>query len=409
MNEKLQKLYDMAVKELTGNILPWWMTYAVDEENGGFYGEVDNDNKPVAHAPKFITLNARLIWTFASAYRVLGDEKYRKMADRAYDYFVQHFWDAEHNACNTYVDEFGNPTDKHRYIYGNAFAVYGFSEYARATGSKEALEYAQKLVASLEKYVYDPVYKGYFESCKEDWTVDPWTRGVNRLPSDQKTMNTHLHMIEAYTCLLRTDKSKFMQNKVREHLYVMLNKIVDHDIHHYYYFQDRAWNPTTQEISFGHDIEGSWLMMETAEVLGEPEAMRYAQDTCMNIARACYEQGFREDGAMLSEYDPVTGHASQRLSWWEQNEAVVGFLNAWEVTGEEKYLDASLQCFDFADKHFVDHEKGGWFAVLSLDGTQVLSKQKANGPTCPYHNGRMCMEIIERYRRHAAAEGAKTE
>ena len=222
-------------------------------------------------------------------------------------------------------------------------------------------------------------------------------------------MNTHLHMIEAYTCLLRTDKSKFMQNKVREHLYVMLNKIVDHDIHHYYYFQDRAWNPTTQEISFGHDIEGSWLMMETAEVLGEPEAMRYAQDTCMNIARACYEQGFREDGAMLSEYDPVTGHASQRLSWWEQNEAVVGFLNAWEVTGEEKYLDASLQCFDFADKHFVDHEKGGWFAVLSLDGTQVLSKQKANGPTCPYHNGRMCMEIIERYRRHAAAEGAKAE
>ena len=261
VNEKLQKLYDMAVKELTENILPWWMTYAVDEENGGFYGEVDNDNKPVAHAPKFITLNARLIWTFASAYRVLGDEKYRKMADRAYDYFVQHFWDAEHNACNTYVDEFGNPTDKHRYIYGNAFAVYGFSEYARATGSKEALEYAQKLVASLEKYVYDPVYKGYFESCKEDWTVDPWTRGVNRLPSDQKTMNTHLHMIEAYTCLLRTDKSKFMQNKVREHLYVMLNKIVDHDIHHYYYFQDRAWNPTTQEISFGHDIEGSWLMM----------------------------------------------------------------------------------------------------------------------------------------------------
>ena len=279
----------------------------------------------------------------------------------------------------------------------------------KALASKEALEYAQKLVASLEKYVYDPVYKGYFESCKEDWTVDPWTRGVNRLPSDQKTMNTHLHMIEAYTCLLRTDKSKFMQNKVREHLYVMLNKIVDHDIHHYYYFQDRAWNPTTQEISFGHDIEGSWLMMETAEVLGEPEAMRYAQDTCMNIARACYEQGFREDGAMLSEYDPVTGHASQRLSWWEQNEAVVGFLNAWEVTGEEKYLDASLKCFDFADKHFVDHEKGGWFAVLSLDGTQVLSKQKANGPTCPYHNGRMCMEIIERCRRHAAAEGAKAE
>ena len=148
-------------------------------------------------------------------------------------------------------------------------------------------------------------------------------------------MNNHLHLIEAYTCLLRTDKSDFMQNKVREHLYVMLNKIVDHDIHHYFYFQARDWKPTTQEISFGHDIEGTWLMMETAEVLGEPEAMRYTKDTCMNMARACYEQGFRkEDGAMLSEYDPVTGHSSPSFPGGRKNEAVVGFLNAWEVTGE---------------------------------------------------------------------------
>ena len=149
MNAKLQKLYDMAVKELTENLLPWWMTYDVDEENGGFYGEVDNDNKPVPHATKFITLNARLIWTFASAYRVLKDEKYKVMADRAYTYFIRHFWDEAHNACHTRVDEFGNPVDTHRYIYGNAFAVYGLSEYARATGSKEALSYAQKLVASV--------------------------------------------------------------------------------------------------------------------------------------------------------------------------------------------------------------------------------------------------------------------
>lgn len=405
MNAKLQKLYDMAVKELTENLLPWWMTVAVDEENGGFYGAVGNDNVPVPHATKFITLNARLIWTFSSAYRILGDEQYKVMAERAYDYFIKHFWDDAHDACHTRVDEFGNPVDKHRYIYGNAFAIYGLSEYARAFDSEEARSYARRLVASLEKYDYDPVYKGYFESLNEDMTHNPWIHGVNRNPSDEKTMNTHLHLIEAYTCLLRTEKTNLMQRKVREQLYVMLNKIVDHDIHHYYYFQDRAWNPTTQEISFGHDIEGSWLMMETAEVLGEPEAMRYAQDTCMNIARACYEQGFRhEDGAMFSEYDPVTGHASNRLSWWEQNEAVVGFLNAWEITGDEKFLDASLKCFEFADKHFVDHEKGGWFAVLSLDGTQVASAQKQNDYTCPYHNGRMCMEIIERYRRHAAQE-----
>ena len=404
MNEKLQKLYDLAVDELTNNILPWWIEHDVDEEHGGFYGAVTNDNAPVPHATRFITLNARLVWTFSAAYRVMGNPEYKKMADRAYNYFIKYFWDDEYNAANNRVDEFGDPVSKPRYIYGEAFAIYGLSEYARAMGCNEALEYARKLVASLEKHVYDPVYKGYFESCKPDWTHDPWTRGVNRLPTDEKTMNNHLHLIEAYTCLLRTDKSDFMQNKVREHLYVMLNKIVDHDIHHYFYFQARDWKPTTQEISFGHDIEGTWLMMETAEVLGEPEAMRYAKDTCMNMARACYEQGFRkEDGAMLSEYDPVTGHSSSFLSWWEQNEAVVGFLNAWEVTGEEKYLDASLKCFEFAREHFVDHENGGWFARLSLDGKTVLSTDKVNDYTCPYHNSRMCMEIIERYRKLSKA------
>ena len=402
MNEKFTKLYELALKELTENLLPWWMTKAVDNENGGWYGEVGNDDVPVAHAPKFITLNARLVWTFSSAYRILGDEQYKVMADRAYDYFIKHFWDDRYNMCHTYVDEFGNPIDSHRFIYGNAFAVYGLSEYARAMDCEEAREYARKLVASLEKYAYDPQYKGYFEALTEECKYNQWLHGVNRLPTDEKTMNTHLHLIEAYTCLLRTEKTNFMQNKVREHLYVMLNKIVDHDIHHYYYFQDRKWAPTSTEISYGHDIEGSWLMMETAEVLGEPEAMRYAQDTCMNMARACYEQGLTEDGAMNSDYDPATGHKSQRLSWWEQNEAVVGFLNAWEVTGDEKFLDASLRCFEFAEEHFVDHEKGGWYDVLSLDGKKVLSKQKQNGPTCPYHNGRMCMEIIERYRKHMA-------
>ena len=400
MNEKFTKLYELALKDLTENLLPWWMTTAVDNENGGWYGEVNNDDKPVAHAPKFITLNARLVWTFSSAYRILGDEKYKEMADRAYDYFIKHFWDDRYDMCHTYVDEFGKPIDSHRYIYGNAFAVYGLSEYARATGSEEALDYARKLVAALEKYAYDPEYKGYYEALTEQCKYSPWLRGVNRLPTDVKTMNNHLHLIEAYTCHLRSEKTNFMQSKVREHLYVMLNKIVDHDIHHYFVFQDRAWKPTSTEISYGHDIEGSWLMMETAEVLGEPEALRYTRDICVNIARACLEQGLTEDGAMKTEYDPATGHASKYLSWWEQNEAVVGFLNAWELTGEEKFLDASLKSMEFALEHFVDHEKGGWYTGTTLDGKTIVTKQKSNGYTCPYHNARMHMEIIERYRKH---------
>ncbi len=399
VNAKFDRLYEMAYKELTENLMPWWIKYSVDEENGGFYGEVDNDNKPIEGATKFITLNARLIWTFSSCYRVLGDEKYLVYAKRAYDYFVKHFWDEETEGAHTRLNAKGEVIDDHKFIYGNAFAIYGFSEYARATGDQKALSYAQRLAKRLDKHVYDPVNKGYLEAFTRDWKHDPWIRGVNRLPSDEKTMNTHLHLIEAYTCLLRSDKS--FKSKVREHLYVMINKIVDHNIHHYYYFQDRRWNPTTPEISYGHDIEGSWLMMETAEVLGEPEAEKFAREVCVNMARACYDEGRTAQGAMLTEYDPSTGHVAQRLSWWEQNEAVVGFLNAWEMTGEEKFLDASLQCMEYIDKYFVDHKNGGWFAGLDLEG-KLRSNLKVSGPICPYHNARMCLEIIERYRKHKA-------
>ena len=213
-------------------------------------------------------------------------------------------------------------------------------------------------------------------------------------------MNTHLHLLEAYTSLCRVDDSDKTRNSLRQQLYVMLNKIVDHDIHHYFYYQARDWKPTTPEVSFGHDIEGSWLMMETTEVLGEPEAHRAARDTCVQIARACLEQGQREDGAMQSEFDPRTGHIGQFISWWEQNEAVVGFLNAWEMTGEEKFLDASLKTFEFIQDRFVDDKLGGWFSILDFDARKPLNPYKLNDGICPYHNGRMNFEIIERFRRY---------
>ncbi|MDR3084777.1 MAG: AGE family epimerase/isomerase [Christensenellaceae bacterium] len=401
MNPKFEKLYQLAYKDLTENLLPWWEKYDVDEEFGGFYGEVGLDNKPIEKANKFITLNARLIWTFASAYRVLGDERWKKLADRAYNYFIEHFYDRKNGGFYTTVDYKGDVVDDHKFIYGNAFALYGLSEYARATGSEEALKYAYEQMQNLDKHVYDPQYKGYYEAATADWRVNPWIHGVNRVPSDVKTMNTHLHMIEAYTCHLRVNKAPYVQNKVREHLYVMLNKIVNNETHHYHYFQARDWTPTSTGITYGHDIEGSWLMLETAEVLGEPEAHRKTRDVCVNIARACYEEAFDPRGGLRTEYDPATGEKSERFGWWEQNEAVVGFLNAWEETRDEKFLDASLKTLEFTLEHFVDHERGGWYTGTDLEGNPNRERGlKVAGPICPYHNGRMSMEIIERYHKH---------
>ena len=402
MNAKLQRLYDMAVGDLTENLMPWWMEKAVDPVNGGFYGEVDSDGRPTPDAPKFITLNARLVWTFASVYRVLGDEKYLAMANRAYAYFAEHFLDREYGGYYTLLDSRGNVLDDHKFIYGNAFALYGLSEYARATGSEEALSLAWEQARILEK-ASDTQYKGYYETAARDWTPTPWLRGVNRNPTDVKTMNSHLHLLEAFACHLRVNRNPFMRNRVRQLLHIMLNRIVDGDIHHYHCYFDRAWNPTSWEISFGHDIEGSWLMLEAAEVLNEAETLRRVRDVGVNMARAALEEGFTEEGAMLTEFDPVSGHRSKTLSWWEQNEAVVGFLNAWEQTGDEAFLDASLQCFEYINRHFIDREKGGWHPTLTLNGDSC-SRSKANGWICPYHNSRMSLEIIERYRRHLAKE-----
>ena len=405
IDPRFQKLYDMAREEVTGNILPWWMTYAVDNENGGFYGEVDNNNKPVEKADKFITLNARLIWTFSSAYRIFGDETYKEMADRAYGYFIRYFWDEETEGFHKNLDYQGGVLDDTKYIYGNAFAIYDLSEYARAIGSKEALLYAQRLQRRLELKPRDHTYKGYYEGTDREWNYSPWIMGVNRYPTDVKTMNTHLHLLEAYTCLFRVDQSPKLRAKLREHLYLMLNKIVDKDIHHFYYYQDRQWNPTSADISFGHDIEGSWLMLEAAEVLGEKEALEYAKRVCANMARACLEEGFTDEGAMAGEYHPETDHLDvSRFGWWEQNETTVGFLNAWELTGEDRFLDAALKSYEFQDRYFVDHEKGGWFAVVDGKTKKPVYPRKVSGPVCPYHNGRMCFEIIERYRRLAKGE-----
>lgn len=399
MNPKVKYLYDFALKELTEDLLPWWIANTVDQEKGGFYGEVGNDNRPYPEADKHIVINARILWTFSSAYRVLGKPEYREMADRAFCYFRDHFWDGKNCCAYRTVDASGIPLDRGIMVYGNSFAIYGLSEYYRATGCQEALEMAMQLVGKLEHFAYDRQYKGYFETFTMDWKHTPWVRGVNRLPSDEKTMNTHLHLLESYTCLLRCEHTPFMQNKVREMLYFMVNNIIDRDIHHFYYFQDRQWKPTSRVISFGHDIEGSWLMMESAEVLGEDETLRAVRDTCVQMARACFEEGLRQDGAMLTDHDPMTGENSKVLSWWEQNETVVGLTNLWQVTGDEKYLDGAVKCADFCKQHFIDRENGGWFALLSEDGTQVVSDRKASGFICPYHNTRMCLELIERYRR----------
>lgn len=397
---KFTHLYEMAKKELLEDILPFWEKYDVDEENGGFYGVVTREGMPVKGGTKCLVLNARLVWTFASAYRILKDEKYLKLAKRAYDYFCEYFIDKQYGGCYFMLDCKGNAIDDKKFVYGQAFAIYALSEYCRATGDTEARDKAVAIRDLLEQHAYTPDHPGYIEILARDWSYNPANQGSNINPEAEatKTMNTHLHLIEAYTGLLRVLRTPEQIAKVRQHLNIMLDKVYDSEIHHFKMFFRDDWSWTTPEISYGHDIEGTWLMTETAEVLGEKGMEEKSAPKCLAMAAACLEESILPDGSMIYEYNPVTRHINTNRSWWVQAETVVGFLNAWQMSGEQRFLDASLKAFEYIDLFVVDHEYGEWFTMLGNSG-EVLSgyESKIDGWKCPYHNARMCFEIIERY------------
>ena len=401
MEQKLSRMLDFAVNDLNNNLLPWWMKHLPDEKNGGFYGVVNADNTPNEQADRFIVLFARLIWTFSAAFRVTGIDKYRGMADRAYDYFTTRFYDDKHGGFFTSIHYDGTPSLEHKHVYGNAFAIYALAEYARAFKCDGAIRRAQETVDILDRFMYDEQYQGYYETASRSWARTPSVRGMNRHEDELKTMNTHLHLIEAYTNLLRVNESSALRSRVRRLLYIFLNKIINRDTHHFHYFQLRDWTSTTAEESFGHDIEGSWLLYETAEVLGEAEALSDTRGVSLNMARAVYEDGIHACGALNSEYDPVKKTFVPQFSWWEQAETVVGFLNAWELSGEEKFLDISMNALDYIDAHFIDRERGGWQAHVSPEHKPDIAMHKATGFLCPYHNARMSLEIIERCEKRA--------
>lgn len=397
---KFTHLYEMAKKELLEDILPFWEKYDVDEENGGFYGVVTREGMPVKGGTKCLVLNARLVWTFASAYRILKDEKYLKLAKRAYDYFCEYFIDKQYGGCYFMLDCKGNAIDDKKFVYGQAFAIYALSEYCRATGDTEARDKAVAIRDLLEQHAYTPDHPGYIEILARDWSYNPANQGSNINPEAEatKTMNTHLHLIEAYTGLLRVLRTPEQIAKVRQHLNIMLDKVYDSEIHHFKMFFRDDWSWTAPEISYGHDIEGTWLMTETAEVLGEKDMEEKSAPKCLAMAAACLEESILPDGSMIYEYNPVTRHINTNRSWWVQAETVVGFLNAWQMSGEQRFLDASLKAFEYIDLFVVDHEYGEWFTMLGNSG-EVLSgyESKIDGWKCPYHNARMCFEIIERY------------
>jgi len=387
-------------QELTGDILPFWMRHAADRENGGFHGAIDCDLRVEKQAPRASVINARILWTFSAAARVLGDAAYRKTADAAYQYIVDKFWDKQYGGVYWMLDYQGNPVSDRKQIYAQAFAAYGMAEYFQATGNAESLEWAQRLYGLIEEQSAEPEYGGYLEARSRDWSALEDLRLSDKDLNCPKSMNTHLHVLEAYTNLLRAWPDSGLRSSLKRLLEVTMDRIVDNSTGHFKMFFENDWTPLTDHVSFGHDIEGSWLMLEAAEVLGDRGLIDRARELAVRLAQAVYDEGLDKDGSIF--YEASHGRlVDPNKHWWAQAEAVVGFYNAFQVSGQEHFRDAAYRAWEYIEDKVVDKVHGEWYAKLKPDGTPFQEHEDSDaclvGPwKCPYHNSRVCFEMMER-------------
>jgi mannobiose 2-epimerase len=393
MNQNLLKLKNQVKAELTDNILTFWAGKMVDKLHGGFYGQISGNDHLVAHADKGGILNARILWSFSSAYLQEKNPLYLEMANRAKSYILDHFFDPEFGGTFWNISFDGKPVDTKKQIYSQAFFIYAFSEHYRATGDESSKEKAIELFRIIEKYSFDRELNGYFEAYSRDWVLLEDLRLSEKDENEKKTMNTHLHILEAYTNLFRVWKNEELEKQLRNLILIFIEKIVNPNSFHLDLFFDENWKTKSTIISYGHDIEASWLIDEAARVLGDQELLGKVQKICIKIAQASCE-GLQPDGSMVYETDK--GHLETDRHWWVQSEAVVGFLNAYELSGEEQWLKKAEDCWKYISEYLVDRAGGEWFWSISEAGIPNRSSDKAGFWKCPYHNSRMCLEVMAR-------------
>ena len=388
-------LFKKEMEDELGNILKYWMEYAKDEVHGGFTGRVNHFNQPDTVADKGSVLNSRILWTFSAAFLATKNPVYGDFAQRAYHYFITHFTDKEHGGVYWSVDYKGNPSDRKKQVYAQSFAIYALSEYYRATGSTGALELVISLFNTIERYSYDNIKGGYIDAFAENWSPMNDLRLSAKDANEKKTMNTHLHVLEAYCNLYSVWADQTLKTKIENLLHNFNTHIIDNSTGHLALFFDENWKPQSTLISYGHDIEAAWLLQEAAETICDTAWIDTTKELAIKLAAAARE-GLDTDGGLWYEYDPANHHLVKEKHWWPQAEAVVGFFNAWQISGQEIYLYYALNTWNFIKKHIRDTKHGEWVWGVRADNVAMQEQDKIGIWKCPYHNSRMCLEMIKR-------------
>ena len=367
---------------LENNILSYWLTKVKDEENGGFYGRVDGNDQVHPVAEKGAVMNARILWAFSAAYRVLKKPEYLEAATRAKEYVRDHFLDREYGGIYWSVDYKGNPLDTKKQTYAIGFAIYGFSEYARATGDKEALDIAISLYHDIEQHAFDAENNGYIEALTREWNPIADMRLSDKDENGSRTMNTHLHIIEPYTNLYRVWKTPDLEKSIRNLLDIFTDKLLNKETYHLDLFFNDEWEGKRNIESYGHDIEASWLLHEIALVLDDKEVLHKIERIIRRIADAA-DEGLRPDGSMVYEHWKDGDKFDLQRQWWVQCENIIGHIDLYQYFRTEENLLVAISCWNYVAKHLLDAKNNGYIEALTREWNPIadmrLSDKDENG------------------------------
>ena len=381
--------------ELTANILPFWTDAARDPRHGGIIGLIEEDGTPHPDAPKGAVLHARALWTFSAAFRALADDSLRAAADAAAEHFTASFVDPTFGGVFWMIDARGQPMDERKHVYAQAFAIYALAEHFRATRNERSLQHAEAIFRLVETHAFDAEHIGYEECFSRAWTPLADVRLSEQDLNERRSMNTHLHLLEAYTTLHAAWPDTRVAERIRTLLEIFLERIIAPAGDRVVGFFTERWDPRSTKVSFGHDIETSWLLVEGAEALGDAELTTRVRASAILLATAVLERGVdTEHGGLFNERDGEQLDTDKE--WWPQAEAIVGFLAAYQESGDDAFLSAAVAAWRFVERHVVDRAHGEWFRRVSRSGDRSRGGEKVGPWKCSYHDGRACLEVMAR-------------
>ena len=405
MNQSDLKIFSQHISaQLFDHIMPFWCGPALDKEQGGWMGCLSNDLKPDRTQPKGLIMNSRILWAFSAVHQERAGKLFQDMADRAFDYVMNRFWDPQYGGAFWGLDDAGRVVDDSKKIYGQAFYVYALAEYHRAFGSPIALTRAKELFELIERHSHDSKHGGYIEVCRRDWSeAGAEARLSDKDMNEKKSMNNHLHLLESYTNLYRVWKEPRVEQRLRELIQLFEQRILDSRTKHFNHFFNEEWQVRSESYTFGHDIEGTWLLCEAAEVLGDAALLKQIKGVVLPMVDVVLKEGIdAADGAL--QYEGKGGKIiDPGKECWPQAEAVIGFLNAFQLSGDEKYFRTSRHAYEWIEKHLVDRVHGEWFWRI-IDGKVDPKLPKVSEWKGPYHGSRMCLETLHRLRTISAGK-----